>query len=380
MFRLAGFPVHVRPGFVAFMGLIIILYGDGFGLWLAGALAGFTLLHELGHAVAARRAGARAEISLDFLAGYASYVPTRELSRAEHAWISFAGPAVQIVTSVVVLVAMGVDPFDAASFRESNATLAIWWAGPAIGLLNLIPVLPLDGGNIVLNGVDRLLPGRATRIMLWFSIAATGAMAVLLFVTPSVRGFGVFVAFLLVTQLQLLLARRPVQSPWMAANDALRSGKRRRARRLLTAALTQPRTGEALPPVRLSRAEAEALVDVLPDPLPRGEPWNEYVLANLLVRVGRYEGAARYAADSYERHPHALGAATVARAAAALGDRSTAIGWLRAAAAADTSSVGLATVIDSSPELADLRADPAVVAIRTALSPAPTSTPSTPAP
>ena len=42
-------------------------------MWLAISIAGFTLLHELGHAVAARRAGAKAEISLDFLAGYASY-------------------------------------------------------------------------------------------------------------------------------------------------------------------------------------------------------------------------------------------------------------------------------------------------------------------
>jgi Zn-dependent protease len=372
MFRLAGFPVHVRPGFVVFMGLIVILYGDGFGLWLAAALTGFTLLHELGHALAARHAGARAEISLDFLAGYASYVPTREISRARHAWISFSGPAIQIVASVAVLVAMGVDPLVSSSVRESDATLAIWWAGPVIGLLNLIPVLPLDGGNIVLNGVDRVLPGRATRVMLWFSIAVTGVMSVLLFTTPRVRGFGIFVAFLLVTQLQLLFADRPAQSPWTAANDAMRAGKRRRARRLLTAALTQPASGNAHPPVRLSPAEAEALVDVLPDPLPRGEPWNEYVLANLLIRVGRYEDAAHYAADSYQRHPHALGAATVARAAAALGDRPTAVGWLRAAAA-DGSSTGLATVIDSSPEFADLRDDPDVVAIRTTL----TTTPST---
>jgi len=55
MFRLFGFPVHVRPGFVMMMVLIVVLYGDAYGLWLAGALAGFTLLHELGHAVAATR-------------------------------------------------------------------------------------------------------------------------------------------------------------------------------------------------------------------------------------------------------------------------------------------------------------------------------------
>ncbi|MDX2378430.1 MAG: hypothetical protein QNM02_01565, partial [Acidimicrobiia bacterium] len=189
--------------------------------------------------------------------------------------------------------------------------------------------------------------------------------------SPRYRGFGVFVAFLMISQFQLLFANRPVQSPWDAANAALRAGKPRRARRLLTAALTTPAHHEEPTPVRLSDDDAAALVDILPEPLPRGEPWNEYVLANLLVRLGRYEEGAHYAADSYERSPHALGAATVARAAAALGDDATAIGWLRAAAGGGSAPSGLATVIDSSPELTTLRLHPDVVAIRRTLSPAP---------
>ncbi len=160
MFRLLGFPVHVRAGFVMFMVLIVILYGGEFGLWLAGSLAIFTLIHELGHAVAARAAGADAEISLNFLAGYASYRPTRPISRLEHAGISFAGPAVQIVTSVAILLAMGVNPLVRESIDDSPASWAIWWAGPVIGLLNLIPVLPLDGGNIVQTALDRIVGDR----------------------------------------------------------------------------------------------------------------------------------------------------------------------------------------------------------------------------
>jgi Zn-dependent protease len=367
MFRLAGFPVHVRPGFIAFMALIIVLYGDDFGLWLAGSLAAFTLIHELGHAVAARRAGCAAEISLDFLAGYASYVPTRELSRAQHAWISFAGPAIQIVTSVAVLAVIGVSPLDGDQLRNSEASLAIWWAGPVIGLLNLIPVLPLDGGNILLNGLDRVLPGRAGRITIWFSIIVTGAMVIYLLATPRWRGFGIFVGFLMISQFQMLLADRPIVSPWDAANTALQRGRTRRARRLLVTALTQPAVDQHPTLVHLSDADAAALIDVLPDPLPRGEPRNEYVLANLLIRVGRAEDAAHYAADSYARHPHPLGAATVARAAAALGDTSTAVGWLRAAAETGTAGAGVAAVIDTSPELASLRDHPDVVAIRQSL-------------
>ena len=100
-FRLFGFPVHVRPGFYVLMVFVVLLNGQPLGLWLAGFLAGLTLLHELGHAVAARATGARSEISLDFLAGYASFVPTRHLKRWERAGISFAGPAIQITVSVI---------------------------------------------------------------------------------------------------------------------------------------------------------------------------------------------------------------------------------------------------------------------------------------
>ncbi|MFN5605178.1 MAG: hypothetical protein ACK49V_11590, partial [Actinomycetes bacterium] len=75
--RILGFPVQIRPGFVLFMLLIVVVNGQPMGYWLAGSVTVFTLVHELGHAVAARRTGATASISLDFLAGYASFTPTR---------------------------------------------------------------------------------------------------------------------------------------------------------------------------------------------------------------------------------------------------------------------------------------------------------------
>lgn len=93
-FHLFRFPIHIRPGFVMFLALVIFVNGGALGVWIAGSAAVLTLLHELGHAFAARATGARAEISLDFLAGYASFVPTRPLKRWERAGISVAGPAV----------------------------------------------------------------------------------------------------------------------------------------------------------------------------------------------------------------------------------------------------------------------------------------------
>ena len=49
-FRLFGFPIHVRGGFLLFLALVVFVNGGELGLWIAGSAAVLTLLHELGHA------------------------------------------------------------------------------------------------------------------------------------------------------------------------------------------------------------------------------------------------------------------------------------------------------------------------------------------
>ncbi len=370
MFELLGFKVRVQPGFVMLMALIVIVYGDEFGLWLAAAIAVFTLIHELGHAVSARHYGAHAEISLGFLAGYASYAPTRPISRLGHAVISFSGPGIHIASSSAALLLLGGNPFDTSTYESGAALAAIWWAGPVIGIFNLIPILPLDGGHIVLQGLDRLIPGRAQRITLLISIGITGTAAVVMFVVPEFRSFGIFIAFLMVTQLQMLGTSRDPQSPWISANNALESGKKNRARRLLIAALSHTRPDAVPRALSLEAERLRELVELLPRPYPYGDPTNEYLLANVLISLGDFEDAAHYAAASFERNPNTLSASAVARASGALGDQGTAIGWLQAAAEVGTSPAGLASVIDGSPELIGLREHPDVRAIRRTLAPA----------
>jgi len=373
MFRILGFDVKVQSGFLMFMALIVILYRDAFGYWLAGAIAVFTLIHELGHATAARHAGAEAAISLGFLAGYASYRPTRPISRARQMWISFAGPGIHIAVSVAILLAMGTNPLELSSTIDEPAAAAIWWAGPAIGLLNLIPVLPLDGGHIVTYGLDYVVPGRAHKYMLYVSIGATLAGAAVL-VGTGYRGFVLFVGFLLITQFQMLNAGKAPQvavSPWNAAADALDAGRVGKARRIVFSAVSHPQPTPTNPPAGLTSDQVDALIDLLPRPLPYGDRANEYVLARMLLETGRYDDAAHYAADSFHRHPETLTAALVARAAGALGDQATAIGWLRTAADAGTSDEGLAVTIDRAPELAAVRHHPDVTTIRRTLSTTP---------
>lgn len=392
MFRLLGFDVHVRTGFVIFTALIVFLYQDAFGLWLAGSIAVLTLLHELGHAVAARRAGCDASISLDFLAGYTSFRASRPLSRSQRALISVAGPFTQIAISVVVLLAMGVNPVSFDSIRQSEAAAAIWWAGPAIGAMNLIPVLPLDGGHLAMTGIETFVGQRAMRVMAVASVVITGTAAALLFLSGH-TGFVIFIAFLLFNQLQILQAtsKRPDQaiersvdvetaawetgrpgvlepgqrlSPWFEAHRARLQGDVGGAMGIVLADLRSPRPGRWIPPTAATHEQLRAVVDTLPADLPpAGNEYSARVLAEVLLAIGEAERAGRFAAASFADHRSSSLATSVARAAAQLGDGANALRWLSAAsdAAADETGIHrrlLAYTMDSAPEFDALRDHP----------------------
>ena len=52
---------------------------------------------------------------------------------------------------------------------------------------------------------------------------------------------------------------------------------------MLLAALSHPQPAAGVPDLTLTATEAAALIDLLPNPLPYGDPGNEYVLAHLLL-------------------------------------------------------------------------------------------------
>lgn len=249
-----------------------MLYGGTQGLWAAGSIAIFTLIHELGHASAARATGSHAEISLDFLAGYASYVPSRPLSRWERAGIAVAGATAQFTAAVIVLLLMGVHPFMRDDITSSYATISIWWAGVVLAAINLLPILPLDGGAIVGLFVDWLAPQRGRTAMLWFSVAVSSVGVAAALTISELQGFVPFAAILLVLQVQMLRAERSV--------DELR--------------------------MRLSPVE--------------------FVAA--LQQAGRHDDAAREGAAAFRSKPNAELAARISASLSATGDHDGAQAWM----------------------------------------------------
>lgn len=130
--------------------LALVLYLDQgpAGLLVFGILFGVVLLHELGHSVVAQRLGVRVvDITLWPLGGVARMAEMPESSRIE-GWIASAGPAVNFLLAplgVAGLVFLGLDPGGtAASALELFVEVNL-----AIGVFNLIPAFPTDGGRIL---------------------------------------------------------------------------------------------------------------------------------------------------------------------------------------------------------------------------------------
>ena len=136
--------------------------------YLLGLLSGLGLLlcvlvHELGHALAARRYGVEVqEITLWLLGGVAQFNEMPRQRGAE-AVVGIAGPVTSVGLSGLFYVLWQVTPnaAGAAQFIFSYLT----WANLLLAIFNLLPALPLDGGR-VLRSLLALRMGqlKATRI------------------------------------------------------------------------------------------------------------------------------------------------------------------------------------------------------------------------
>jgi Zn-dependent protease len=176
-FSILGIPVLVHPFFWVTLALIGGALGANSPSAILGVclflVAGFIsiLIHELGHALTARHFGARSEIVLQAFGGYAAYSGVR-LTRLQNFLITAAGPAVQILLGFLLFLLIPrlpeISPYG-RYFLSMLMGISLFWA-----LLNLLPVLPLDGGRML----DSILGPKRIRITLWTTIIVATLLAV----------------------------------------------------------------------------------------------------------------------------------------------------------------------------------------------------------
>jgi len=175
-FRVLGIPVHVEAIFLV---ATFFLAGgqrtspEAFALWLAVVFVSI-LVHELGHALVGRHFGLTPQIRLYGWGGLTSWAPGDTITPARDLAVALAGPAVGIVCGGVCLAMQRTLPPDSGWRDRALADLV--WVNLTWGALNLVPLLPLDGGNAFSALCRWFAPGRAAQAPLAVS-AATGVVA-----------------------------------------------------------------------------------------------------------------------------------------------------------------------------------------------------------
>ena len=161
-FLLAFLKFKFLLSFFAFFALYWALFGWRFGLGFVLSIA----IHEFGHYLAARRRGLKADLPV-FLPGLGAYVRwySQGMSLDTLSSIALAGPfAGLLAAAVCTAVYLGLGGHAGAQVvdRIGPATGgAVWgavaYSGAWLNLINLVPVLGLDGAQatIALNRVQR---------------------------------------------------------------------------------------------------------------------------------------------------------------------------------------------------------------------------------
>lgn len=224
-FRLFGFPVAINWS-VLFIGALIAtsrLPIIAILLFFPAAILSI-LIHEFGHAIAARGYGARVHsVFLYLMGGLTSWSPgTRMVTRANRFVISAAGSGIEIAVGLGVFALMrgGLLGDTAVHLMDNPFQTTFWLAGYAKdyvaytagvfvwisvfwGVLNWLPIGGLDGSTMLRELAVMKNPARGERIARTISIV----VSVLAFLYLYTRGYRLFSFFIIIWALPALTNR-----------------------------------------------------------------------------------------------------------------------------------------------------------------------------
>jgi Zn-dependent protease len=193
-FRLFGFPVTIGVDFLFIT--VLIGLGNRPGLYIAEWLvvvAVSILIHELGHAFALRMYNINPEIRLWGMGGLT--ISGFALPPRKSIIVSLAGPLIGIPVALMVMVIRpwlpNSDPWQLIA--SDLIFVNLWW-----GIINLLPLAGLDGGNVVTNlfvvvlGERGRRPGLVLVAITSIAIAIVAALIGFIYLTIVIVFFALF--------------------------------------------------------------------------------------------------------------------------------------------------------------------------------------------
>lgn len=278
---IGGVDVLVRSSWLLIAALVAYLVAPGIervspgmgswkyvaGLAFAVLLTLSLLLHEISHALMAKRFGIRVRsITLHFIGGVTAIDGEPRTPKQEFV-ISAVGPVTSLAIAGAAYALLQVTPGGLLAFVVG----ALAGANLVVGVLNLVPGMPLDGGRVMRAAVWKMTgdPHTGTIAAGWAGRVVAGLM----FMSPAIlRAAG-----LPVDVLDYVLAFVIGWFLWSAAGGAILSARIRRrlpalqARRLARRSLAVPENTPLAEAVRRAQeARAATVVTLSPDGRPAG--------------------------------------------------------------------------------------------------------------
>ena len=191
-FTLFGFSTNIQPFFWLVAILITALHLgpiDNMPIWIAQILVGTAgvllsiLVHELGHALTFRHLfHTPCAIVLHGFGGAA--IPLRHYPRGNgflgmlaNCFLSFSGPLAGFILAFCMITFLQVTPVEEKLFTfflKWTALISIFW-----GIINLLPIYPMDGGQIARECFTFVSPRRGIEFSLIASMMLAALLAIL---------------------------------------------------------------------------------------------------------------------------------------------------------------------------------------------------------
>ena len=175
--RILGVDVHIHYTFLILLGFVGLLYWSAersleaalTGVLFFAGLFFCVLLHEFGHALAARRYGiATRDITLLPIGGLARLERMPEKPAQEFV-VALAGPLVNVVIAAGLFLGLWLggwwQPLTSLTVTGGNMFERLLVANVFLVVFNLLPAFPMDGGRVLRSLMAMRMPfARATRI------------------------------------------------------------------------------------------------------------------------------------------------------------------------------------------------------------------------
>lgn len=176
--HLAGIPVRVEPMFFAVIAVIGLAVSPDLAYVGTFVVLAFVsvLLHEFGHALAFRAYGCQPRVVLQGFGGLT--MATGRLTPGRNIAVSLAGPfSALVLLGLPSWLALAAGLGDGRPGVEVLLAQAVW-INVGWSLLNLVPLLPLDGGSVTASALELVSARNGRRVANVLSIVLAGVLGV----------------------------------------------------------------------------------------------------------------------------------------------------------------------------------------------------------